>query len=479
MEEVKGPKNKKDSVFVSYIYCSCSMAINKRRTYDNCFNNICNPTNHLQIKKDNNLCKNISIATNWQYVLAFLLSSALVLGADSMMTQSRHTTIPSPEISKTRVAQHSATTQTTFPHETTTVQLISTVKYSLAPIIEDSVQTFYAPPTSTSTVALQSIPISLSSTVASTQHSSSPDALAKGFSIPTFLSPLPSFSIAELSEYSSPTTSSKILTSSKNTENQDQLNIDGYQQNNRRPNSSMTTKNITVQLGNHAYLPCNMPRMLNKPISWLRLRDGHILSVDQAAFISDRRFQSIFHGQSNNTCSLQIKYVQKSDEGWYECQVSTEPKMSAKMYLGVVVPHTELIGDRNRFVKTGSRVVLHCIVRDTLEPPAYIIWFRDKTQITNENELGWYTEIDRAIFGNVDSSRNTIGSLIIPYVRKQDSDTYTCEPSNSASVSVQLHVLSGEYSASAIMSVANSHRINKSIFTCHLFFLLFLAIRNA
>ncbi|XP_054082093.1 uncharacterized protein LOC105208431 isoform X2 [Zeugodacus cucurbitae] len=395
MEEVKGPKNKKDSVFVSYIYCSCSMAINKRRTYDNCFNNICNPTNHLQIKKDNNLCKNISIATNWQYVLAFLLSSALVLGA------------------------------------------------------------------------------------ASTQHSSSPDALAKGFSIPTFLSPLPSFSIAELSEYSSPTTSSKILTSSKNTENQDQLNIDGYQQNNRRPNSSMTTKNITVQLGNHAYLPCNMPRMLNKPISWLRLRDGHILSVDQAAFISDRRFQSIFHGQSNNTCSLQIKYVQKSDEGWYECQVSTEPKMSAKMYLGVVVPHTELIGDRNRFVKTGSRVVLHCIVRDTLEPPAYIIWFRDKTQITNENELGWYTEIDRAIFGNVDSSRNTIGSLIIPYVRKQDSDTYTCEPSNSASVSVQLHVLSGEYSASAIMSVANSHRINKSIFTCHLFFLLFLAIRNA
>lgn len=109
-------------------------------------------------------------------------------------------------------------------------------------------------------------------------------------------------------------------------------------------------------------------------------------------------------------------------------------------------------------------MALHCIVRDTLEPPTYIIWFRGKTQITNDNEQGWYTEIDRTIFGNADSSSNTvsrccfrsestmflltytsqIGSLIIPCVRKQDSDTYTCEPSNSAAVTVDLHVLSGK-----------------------------------
>lgn len=33
---------------------------------------------------------------------------------------------------------------------------------------------------------------------------------------------------------------------------------------------------------------------------------------------------------------LQIKYVQARDAGVYECQVSTEPKVSAKVHLHVV-----------------------------------------------------------------------------------------------------------------------------------------------
>lgn len=77
-------------------------------------------------------------------------------------------------------------------------------------------------------------------------------------------------------------------------------------------------------------------RLMNKPISWVRVRDGHILSVDQTTFIADQRFQSIFKGENEYTWSLQIKYIQDTDEGWYECQVSTEPKMSAKVYLEVV-----------------------------------------------------------------------------------------------------------------------------------------------
>lgn len=33
---------------------------------------------------------------------------------------------------------------------------------------------------------------------------------------------------------------------------------------------------------------------------------------------------------------LQIKYVQPRDAGLYECSVSTEPKVSARVYLHVV-----------------------------------------------------------------------------------------------------------------------------------------------
>ncbi|XP_067619926.1 uncharacterized protein dpr17 [Eurosta solidaginis] len=288
------------------------------------------------------------------------------------------------------------------------------------------------------------------------------DVLIKGFSIPTFLPPYPAFAIANLPSYTSAPKAASMVTPIESIDPQDQLYLAASKQNSPAQNLSQLETNITVQMGNHAYLPCNVHRIMNKPISWVRLRDGHIVSVDQATFIADQRFQSIFQGEED-TWSLQIKYVQDTDEGWYECQVSSEPKISSKIYLAVVVPHTELIGDQNRFVKAGSKVALHCIVRDTLEPPTYIIWFRGKTQITNDNEVGWYTEIDRTIFGDADSNRNTIGSLVIPHVRKKDSGNYTCQPSNSAPVSVDLHVLSGEYSASAIMSTASSYKLNENM----------------
>lgn len=242
--------------------------------------------------------------------------------------------------------------------------------------------------------------------------------------------------------------------------NQDELYLESSYANNPPKNFTVRETNVTVQIGSHAYLPCHIRRLLNKPVSWVRVRDDHILTVDQTTFIADQRFQSLFKGESEFTWSLQIKYVSEADMGWYECQVSTEPKMSARVYLKVVVPRTELIGDHNRFVKAGSKVALHCIVRGSLEPPSYIIWFQGAKQIMNDNKQGWFMQIDRNIFGNHTDQQNTIGSLIIPYVKKKDSGNYTCSPSNSAPVTVDLHVLSGEYSASAIMSSAVINRHN-------------------
>ena len=52
-------------------------------------------------------------------------------------------------------------------------------------------------------------------------------------------------------------------------------------------------------------------------------------------FIADERFVSYFKEESKQWV-LQIKYVQPRDVGLYECQVSTEPKVSARAYLHVV-----------------------------------------------------------------------------------------------------------------------------------------------
>lgn len=165
------------------------------------------------------------------------------------MAKSQDATVPLTETSKTIATfadSFSTNTKTTFSQNPTTTQSLFAAEYSFASITKGSVKTFYGMPSSTASLALQPIPISLSSTIASTQTSSTPDALSKGISID------------EMPEYSSPTTTSKALISSKSTENQDQLYIAAYQQNKRRPNFLLTTKNITVQLGNNAYLPCNV-----------------------------------------------------------------------------------------------------------------------------------------------------------------------------------------------------------------------------
>ncbi|XP_017856436.1 PREDICTED: mucin-5AC isoform X1 [Drosophila arizonae] len=337
-------------------------------------------------------------------------------------------------------------------------------------------------------------------------HPANADSLTKGFSIPTFLPPFPVFAAADLPAYraaaaaaaaaeaeaaaaaaaATSTPAAETVTLSPAQQRQQMFNeqhsylashngqlLPGQQP---RRNLTMPVLNITAQMGNHAYMPCQIHRLSEKPVSWVRLVDGHIISVDETTFIADERFQSIYQEDNDYTWSLQIKYVSPSDAGWYECQMATEPKLSAKVYLEVITPKTELIGDQSRFVKAGSKVALHCIVRGTLDPPKYIIWFRGQKKISESDErTGWYTQIDRNIFGTVGDNQNTIGSLIIPFVRKEDSGNYTCQPSNSESVSVDLHVLSGEYSASAIMSGA-AERKQRSTFQLLLASPLLLAL---
>ncbi|XP_017794608.1 PREDICTED: uncharacterized protein LOC108576175 [Habropoda laboriosa] len=84
-------------------------------------------------------------------------------------------------------------------------------------------------------------------------------------------------------------------------------------------------------------------------VSWMRKRDMHILSAGILMYTSDLRFQ-VIHPDKSENWTLQIKSPQDRDFGVYECQVSTEPKMSLNYSLNVVgacyaefgvrVPHT-------------------------------------------------------------------------------------------------------------------------------------------
>ncbi|XP_050314883.1 hemicentin-2-like isoform X2 [Anthonomus grandis grandis] len=201
-----------------------------------------------------------------------------------------------------------------------------------------------------------------------------------------------------------------------------------------------TATNITTQLGTHAYLPCKVKQLGNKSVSWIRKRDAHILTVDRYTFIADDRFQA-FLVESTETWTLQVKYVQARDAGQYECQVSTEPKMSHFITLNVVVPKIEIVGEPDRFVKVGSKVELRCVITQALEEPAYIFWYHDGQRVLKYDKSAIDIQLER------EAPETTISTLVIYYANPEDSGNYTCSPSNLDSSSVLLHVLNGEHPA--------------------------------
>ncbi|XP_012161248.1 zwei Ig domain protein zig-8 isoform X1 [Ceratitis capitata] len=235
------------------------------------------------------------------------------------------------------------------------------------------------------------------------------------------------------------------------------------------------TANVTAQIGTHAYLPCRVKQLGNKSVSWVRVRDGHILTVDRAVFIADQRFLAL--KQPDKFWTLQIKYVQARDAGAYECQVSTEPKVSARVHLQVVVPRTEIVGGPERLVKAGSTVVLRCIVRGALEPPTFIMWYHSTEQITGDS-VRYRTQVDRNIPDIEGDSHSTTGSLIIESAKKRDNGNYTCSPSNSPSVTVMLNVINGESSASAVTSSAPVRKAYTACILAMLFSIIIIGGHN-
>ncbi|GFT34876.1 uncharacterized protein TNCV_3878861 [Trichonephila clavipes] len=70
-------------------------------------------------------------------------------------------------------------------------------------------------------------------------------------------------------------------------------------------------------------------------VSWVRKKDLHILTVGKCLYTTDQRFTSI-HLENSDDWNLEIRDSRKKDSGIYECQVSTEPKMSLGIQLNII-----------------------------------------------------------------------------------------------------------------------------------------------
>eukprot|EP00095_Tigriopus_kingsejongensis_P012227 maker-scaffold528_size145933-snap-gene-0.30 protein:Tk12227 transcript:maker-scaffold528_size145933-snap-gene-0.30-mRNA-1 annotation:"limbic system-associated membrane protein precursor" len=196
-------------------------------------------------------------------------------------------------------------------------------------------------------------------------------------------------------------------------------------------------------MGATALLPCVIKNLGNESVSWIRVRDAYILTVEEEVFISDPRISTI-HLDNSLSWTLQIKAVQPEDASKYECQVSTEPKLSHFVGLNVRVPKVRIFGDQDIFVKSLSTVHMKCVISQSLDPPNYIEWRHNEQRLSPGR--GGNTRIQATPPEHI-AEGTTMSTLTILEAKKSDSGAYTCHPAQMDQARVMLHVLDTDYPA--------------------------------
>ncbi|XP_044747062.1 lachesin isoform X2 [Coccinella septempunctata] len=206
-----------------------------------------------------------------------------------------------------------------------------------------------------------------------------------------------------------------------------------------------TVTNITVQLGATAFLHCHVrnshDRTLagSEQVSWVRRRDWHILSSGVFTYTNDERFQ-ILHSEGSDDWTLQIKYVQKRDNGTYECQISSNSGLiSHFVNLQIVIPEATIQGSKSgeHHVDVGSVIDLLCIIEKSPTPPQYVFWYHNEHMINYDTARGGIT-VD-TVPGPRTQSRLTIRDT-----NDADSGNYTCSASNTEPASIYVFVSEGD-----------------------------------
>jgi len=197
--------------------------------------------------------------------------------------------------------------------------------------------------------------------------------------------------------------------------------------------------NVTAILGKTALLNCRVRNIGNKTVSWVRhgtlQHETQLLAIGRYTYMSNQRFKAI-HKIRSEDYLLQILPLKASDEGVYECQISTTPVMSHYVYLSVAEPVTEIVGGPELHLDEGSTMNLTCIVRDSPEPPHHIFWYHNKKSISYNSDRGGVSQITEK--GDI-----TASFLLIQKARLSDSGVYLCEPSVGNAKNVTVHVIRG------------------------------------
>ncbi|CAG9855186.1 unnamed protein product [Phyllotreta striolata] len=145
------------------------------------------------------------------------------------------------------------------------------------------------------------------------------------------------------------------------------------------PSFRSPVSNLTVAVGREAVLNCAVDNLSPYKVAWLKVDTQTILTIYNHVITKNNRI-----GVSNserNIWHLHIKDVRESDQGWYMCQINTDPMKSQVGFLTVVdvvsVPPDILDypTSTDMVVDEGSNVSLQCVAKGSPEPS--IMWKRE------------------------------------------------------------------------------------------------------
>nr|XP_053631928.1 neurotrimin-like [Cherax quadricarinatus] len=194
-----------------------------------------------------------------------------------------------------------------------------------------------------------------------------------------------------------------------------------------------THSRVIGAVGRTAYLHCRVKHLGDRAVTWIRKQDVHVLTVGLFTYTTDDRFTAL-HSEGSDDWTLRIASAQISDSGTYECQISTEPKMSRAFKLQVVEAEAHVAGPREIHMVSGSNINLTCSVTGSPEPPQYIYWYRGTTLINYSSRGGISVVTDK---------HSRTSRLVVTRATTADSGNYTCAPANAEPASVSVYILNG------------------------------------
>lgn len=126
----------------------------------------------------------------------------------------------------------------------------------------------------------------------------------------------------------------------------------------------------------------------------------------------------------------------------------------------------EIIGPSEKFVRPGSALQLHCLVKKSTETPSYLFWYHNIRMINYDVDQGVNVSTDLL-------ARESW--LEVPRASGRHSGNYTCVASNAQPARVFVHIFNGDNPAAMQHSLASS----PSVIACSALMTLLTALKIA